>query len=168
MSAASNEPTQPSGEIKQIGEALYSQLHPPHLSWEETNKDQLAKAAKARKAAQEAEKAKQQAQPVQAASVVSRPLSAAPTGSCEDWMKAAGVTDMANAYTLIMKESGCNPNAVNSSTGACGIGQQLPCGKWPHRWNDPVGGIIDMQNYVLTRYGSWANALAFHYGHNWY
>jgi len=83
-----------------------------------------------------------------------------PTGSCHDWMKQAGITDIANAYPLIMAESGCNPNAVNSSSGACGIGQQLPCGKWPHQWNDPVGGMIDMQAYVFGTYGSWANAYA--------
>lgn len=75
---------------------------------------------------------------------------------------------MQSAYTLIMKESGCNPNAVNPYSGACGIGQQLPCGKWPHAWNDPIGGIIDMQNYVFERYGSWASALTFHYSHNYY
>lgn len=101
---------------------------------------------------------------VQAAQVSVAPV----TGDCRSWMAQAGITDMANAYTLIMKESGCNPNAVNASSGACGIGQQLPCGKWPHQWNDPVGGMIDMQSYVMARYGSWANALAFHRRMNWY
>jgi hypothetical protein len=90
------------------------------------------------------------------------------SGSCHDWMNAAGITDQASAYTLIMRESGCNPNAVNPSSGACGIGQQLPCGKWPHAWNDPIGGMIDMQNYVFARYGTWADALAHSYAHNWY
>jgi hypothetical protein len=83
-----------------------------------------------------------------------------PTGSCHDWIKQAGITDVANAYALIMAESTCNPNAVNPSSGACGIGQQLPCGKWAHQWNDPVGGMIDMQGYVFATYGSWANAYA--------
>lgn len=91
-----------------------------------------------------------------------------PSGTCLDWMKAAGVTDIHNAFDLIMRESSCNPNAVNSSSGACGLGQQLPCGKWPHVWNDPIGGIIDMQNYVMARYGSWAGAVAHHDLHDWY
>lgn len=88
--------------------------------------------------------------------------------SCHLWMTQAGITDQASAYALIMRESGCNPNAVNRYSGACGIGQQLPCGKWTHAWNDPVGGMIDMQNYVIGRYGSWANALAFSNANGWY
>lgn len=85
---------------------------------------------------------------------------AAASGTCSEWMAMAGITDTANAYQLIMGESGCNPNSVNASSGACGLGQQLPCGKWPHQWNDPVGALIDMQNYVYATYGSWANAWA--------
>lgn len=107
-----------------------------------------------------------------AVEVVEQPSTVAedsvPVGSCRDWMVQAGITDMDNAYILIMNESSCNPNAVNPTSGACGIGQQLPCGKWEHQWNDPVGAMIDMQNYVMNRYGSWANALQFHYSHNWY
>lgn len=90
------------------------------------------------------------------------------SGSCQDWMNAAGITDQVNAHILIMRESGCNPNAVNPSSGACGIGQQLPCGKWPHPWNDPIGGMIDMQNYVFARYGTWADAVAFSTANGWY
>lgn len=88
--------------------------------------------------------------------------------TCHSWMTQAGILDQASAYVLIMRESGCNPNAVNRYSGACGIGQQLPCGKWVHTWNDPVGGMIDMQNYVIGRYGSWANALAFSNANGWY
>lgn len=91
-----------------------------------------------------------------------------PTGDCHTWMQQAGITNPGVAYTLIMRESGCNPNAVNPSSGACGIGQQRPCGKWPHTWNDPVGGMIDMQNYVFGRYGSWEAALSWWDSHHWY
>lgn len=82
-------------------------------------------------------------------------------------MLAAGITDPL-AIQVINMESGCNPNAVNSSSGACGIGQQLPCGKWPHQWNDPVGSLIDMQNYVFSRYGSWTVALAHEHAFGYY
>ena len=75
-------------------------------------------------------------------------------------MDAAGITEL-SAYKLIQAESGCNPNAVNRKSGACGIGQQLPCGKWSHIWNDPIGGMLDMKAYVTVRYGSWDNAWAF-------
>lgn len=83
-----------------------------------------------------------------------------PAGNCADWMNGAGITDQSVAILVINKESGCNPNAVNPSSGACGIGQQYPCGKWPHAWNDPVGGLVDMQAYVYGKYGTWENAWA--------
>lgn len=82
------------------------------------------------------------------------------SGTCDEWIAAAGVTEPEQARLLIQRESGCNPNAVNASSGACGIGQQLPCGKWSHTRNEPVGAIQDMQGYVMNRYGSWANANA--------
>ena len=106
-------------------------------------------------------------EPVKAV-VKPQPKPPAPTGTCASWMKAAGIVDTVSAYALIMRESGCNPNAVNASSGACGLGQQLPCGKWPHTWNEPIGALIDMQNYVFARYGTWAAALSHSYAVNWY
>lgn len=97
-----------------------------------------------------------------------RASAAAPNGNCHDWMKQAGITDMHNGYILIMRESSCNPNAVNPSSGACGIAQALPCSKKPGQWNDPVNSMRWMQQYVMARYGSWANAVAFHDRNNWY
>jgi resuscitation-promoting factor RpfB len=90
----------------------------------------------------------------------------ASSGSCSEWMTQAGVSDIVNAYELIRRESGCNPNAVNRSSGACGIPQALPCSKLGT--TDPVKQIIWMQNYVMSRYGSWSNAVAWHNSHNWY
>lgn len=89
-------------------------------------------------------------------------------GSCEQWMAQAGVSDLANARELIRRESGCNPNAVNRSSGACGIAQELPCGKSGCGLGNPVCQIKWMQNYVNARYGGWANAIAWHNSHNWY
>lgn len=110
---------------------------------------------------------KPQKQPV-AVSRVAKPSVTAPSGSCRDWIRSAGIKDIDTAYILIMKESTCNPNAVNPSSGACGLGQQLPCGKWAHTWNEPVGALKDMNGYVMGRYGSWQNALNFHLANNWY
>jgi len=91
------------------------------------------------------------------------------TGSAHDWYLASGINqDWELVNWLVSKESGWNPNAVNRSSGACGLGQQLPCGKWPHQWNDPVGALIDMNQYVLSRYKSWAAAKAWHLSHGWY
>lgn len=89
-------------------------------------------------------------------------------GSCEQWMAQAGVNDLASARELIRRESGCNPNAVNRSSGACGIAQELPCGKSGCGLGNPVCQIKWMQNYVNARYGGWANAIAWHNKMNWY
>jgi hypothetical protein len=96
------------------------------------------------------------------------------SGTCSEWMAAAGVPNSSNANYLITKESRCNPNSVNSSSGACGIGQALPCSKMgpvnPDGTSavDPVGQLRWMNSYVLGRYGSWDAAAAFHQRNGWY
>lgn len=96
-------------------------------------------------------------------------LSAAPLGSKEDWMRAAGIPESVWHYVgfIVSHESSWNPNAVNPSSGACGLGQQLPCGKWAGAWNDPVAALVAMNSYV-TRYGGWAGAHAFWVQNRWY
>lgn len=90
------------------------------------------------------------------------------SGSCSEWLAQAGVTDTYNAMWLINKESGCNPNAVNPSSGACGVAQELPCGKSGCSLGDGACQVAWMNKYVSERYGSWAGAVAFHQTHNWY
>lgn len=89
-------------------------------------------------------------------------------GTCAEWVMQAGITEGEAAMALILKESGCNPNAVNRSSGACGVAQELPCGKSGCSLGDGACQVKWMNSYVLGRYGSWANALAFHRSHNWY
>lgn len=89
-------------------------------------------------------------------------------GSCAEWISAAGIGDVANANELIRRESGCNPNAVNSSSGACGIAQELPCGKSGCGLGNGACQVRWMNQYVIARYGSWANAVAHHNANNWY
>lgn len=159
-----------------VGRYINSEINPkPAPTWDKRIQPQLARAEEQRVQADNerraAEAAEAQRQAEQTANTAQAPYTAPQSvvgGSCADWMNAAGISDQASAYKLIMRESGCNPNAVNASSGACGLGQQLPCGKWGHVWNEPVGALVDMQAYVYGRYGSWANALAFHYSHNWY
>lgn len=83
-------------------------------------------------------------------------------------MTEAGISPSDFDYVdyIITHESGWNPNARNGS--ACGLAQQKPCGKWTHQWNDPVGALIDGNDYVKSRYGSWANAVSWWKCHNWY
>lgn len=91
------------------------------------------------------------------------------SGNCGEWLAGAGITDP-DAVWLIGKESGCNPGAVNRSSGACGIPQALPCSKLPCPL-DATGAVCQlnwMEDYVARRYGSWAKARAFHASRGWY
>ena len=90
------------------------------------------------------------------------------SGNCSEWLAKAGVNDTANAIWLINKESGCNPNAVNQSSGACGVAQELPCGKSGCSLGDGACQVAWMQRYVFARYGSWANAVAHSQAVGWY
>lgn len=91
-------------------------------------------------------------------------------GNKHDWLERSGINkkEWALVDYLVSKESGWNPNAVNKSSGACGLGQQLPCGKWSGKWNDPVQALVNMNAYVLGRYGSWANAVNHSKSVGWY
>lgn len=101
---------------------------------------------------------------------ISKPTPKPQTGSKWDWLKAAGIpeSDWRVADILVTKESSWNPNSVNRSSGACGLAQALPCSKLGINWNDPVHALQWMDRYVRSRYGSWQDALNFHYSHNWY
>lgn len=101
-----------------------------------------------------------------AASFTSKAYAA--SGSCADWIVAAGITDTYNATELIRRESGCNPYAVNKSSGACGVAQELPCGKSGCSLGDGACQVKWMNGYVMGRYGSWAAAVSFHDRNNWY
>ena len=116
-------------------------------------------------------KAAQEAKLVQVAKI-SQP--AAPvtniSGTKSDWLAASGIPADQWGYVdqIVTRESGWNPNAVNKSSGACGLGQQLPCGKWSGAWNDPVAALRAMNGCVTGRYGSWAGAVAFWNANHWY
>ena len=91
------------------------------------------------------------------------------TGSKADWMAAAGIPESEWGYVdfIVSRESGWNPNALNSSSGACGLVQALPCSKIGPNWNDPVVALQWGNSYV-SRYGSWAGAVSFWNSHGWY
>lgn len=91
-----------------------------------------------------------------------------PTGSCMEWIQAAGITEVQSAQILINRESGCNPYARNPSSGACGVAQELPCGKSGCELGDGACQVKWMHGYVISRYGSWAAAVAHHDRNNWY
>ncbi len=89
-------------------------------------------------------------------------------GSCSSWIAAAGIADIGNASELINRESGCNPNAVNPSSGACGVAQELPCGKSGCSLGDGGCQVKWMASYVVGRYGSFAAAISHHNSMGWY
>lgn len=128
-----------------------------------------AEVAKPKK--QEEPKAKKVAKPKK---VKVTPKRAAPTyqvtGNKQTWLKASGIPASQWKYVdyIVSKESSWNPNAINRSSGACGLGQQLPCGKWPGRWNDPVAALKAQYTYVRDRYGGYAQAYAYWRANNWY
>lgn len=82
----------------------------------------------------------------------------ASSGSCAEWMKLAGIPNSYAASKLIAGESGCNPYAVNKSSGACGIGQEYPCGKSGCSLGEAVCQLKWMKAYTIGRYGSWDKA----------
>ena len=92
------------------------------------------------------------------------------SGDKQSWLAASGIPQSEWGYVdlIVTRESGWNPNAVNPSSGACGLGQQLPCGKWAGAWNDPVAALRAMNGYVHGRYGGWAQAVAFWNANHYY
>lgn len=96
--------------------------------------------------------------------------SASISGGKKDWMRAAGIpkSEWWAVDSIVKRESGWNPNAVNPSSGACGLGQQLPCGKWAGAWNDPVAALKGQYRYVTARYGGYSQAVAFWNSNHWY
>lgn len=72
-------------------------------------------------------------------------------------------------YELVNRESGWQVGIYNKGgSGACGLGQALPCSKMGDAYGDPEGEIRWTLEYIKGRYGSPSNALLFHSGHNWY
>ncbi|MEV7420891.1 transglycosylase SLT domain-containing protein [Streptomyces sp. NPDC089919] len=74
--------------------------------------------------------------------------------------------------SIVSRESGWNPRAVNASSGAYGLGQALPAAKMASvgsDWRtDPATQIKWALNYMDTRYGSPEAAWSFWQTHGWY
>lgn len=115
----------------------------------------------------QAKREKQQADKVYA-ETLTQPVKQVFGGNCATWVAQAGITDIASATALIAKESGCDPNSINRLSGACGVAQELPCGKSGCSLGDGACQVRWMDSYIKARYGTWANALSFHRQNNWY
>lgn len=121
-------------------------------------------------------KKEREAQAVQLASAQVAPKAHQPapaaqiSGDKHTWLAASGIPANEWGYvdSIVSRESGWNPNAVNPTSGACGLGQQLPCGKWAGAWNDPVAALRAQYGYVKERYGGYPQAVAFWNANRWY
>lgn len=72
---------------------------------------------------------------------------------------------------IIEHESSGNPNSVNSSSGAFGLGQFLPSNKaeYPGAFShNPNTQIREMGRYIANRYGNPTAARRFHEANGWY
>lgn len=65
-------------------------------------------------------------------------------------------------------ESGNNPSAINPESGACGLGQALPCSKMGCSLTDYSCQDAYFTTYMQSRYGSWGNAEGFWIAHHWW
>jgi len=128
------------------------------------------------KPAQEAVSAPQTTQPVAPAQTpVTQPVQASQSvysGGHEDWMAAAGIapSDYAAVDYIVSHESGWRIVAQEPHTGACGLVQELPCGKSGCVNFDTDGNFISVDpvcqlkwasNYAVSRYSSWWGAQSF-------
>lgn len=78
-------------------------------------------------------------------------------------------SDSSDAKMFIyLKESGNNPGAINKSSGACGLGQALPCSKMPCSLSDYACQDNFFTQYMLNRYGTWDNAKSFWLSRGWW
>lgn len=66
---------------------------------------------------------------------------------------------------LLMRESGISANAVNKTSGACGLFQRLPCSV---TLGDVEGQMANGLTYIEKRYGTATKALHFQLDNGWY
>ncbi|MBV2357691.1 lytic transglycosylase domain-containing protein [Streptomyces sp. J2-1] len=140
----------------------------------------VAKKAQAEKEAQEAKEAKQRKEAEQAASrSASRDSSSFPVQSS---YSVAQIQAMARQMVaggqfqcfsnIVNHESSWNYHAVNASSGAYGLFQALPAGKYSSAGADwrtnPATQIKWGLNYMNSRYGSPCDAWSFWQANSWY
>lgn len=82
---------------------------------------------------------------------------------------AAVPTGCGDAKSCIYaKESGNRTDAINASSGACGLGQAWPCIKMGCSLQDYACQDAYFTRYALVRYGGWEQAWAYWQAHHWW
>jgi uncharacterized protein YabE (DUF348 family) len=99
---------------------------------------------------------------------------ALPSGSHEDWMRAAGISESDFGFVnfIVQKESGWTFHSRNKSSGAYGLCQALPGNKMASAGADwetnPTTQLKWCASYAKGRYGSWENAYNFWLLKHWW
>lgn len=98
-----------------------------------------------------------------------------PTGMSGPWVNVLQQIATAKGWSaadwewIVQHESGGNPNAVNPSSGASGLGQMLGGNiAHYHGKGSPADQITGMGQYIADRYGNPTAAKSFWEAHNWY
>lgn len=109
-------------------------------------------------------------EPAAEAAAVATPMYYSGGGSSSEWLTAAGIAESDWGYVdyIVGRESGWNPNATNSSSGACGLVQAYPCSKVPGSGYNPVDNLVWANGYAVGRYGSWEAAVTFWLNNHWW
>lgn len=101
-----------------------------------------------------------------------------PSGNQYQWLLESGIPQQywrAVDY-IVSRESGWKPCAYYPSKNdcsaspstACGLVQQLPCGKIPADWRDPVAALKWQYQYVTEKYGGYPQAMLYWQEHGNY
>ena len=109
-------------------------------------------------------------EPVKQVEIVGTKVSL-PSGSHEDWMAAAGISESDYGYVnyIFTRESGWSTTASNGTY--YGLGQTNlaklsdACPNWE---SDPICQIRLFNSYAVERYGSWAAAYEFWISSHWW
>lgn len=83
-------------------------------------------------------------------------------------LKEAFGEEWRQASELVCRESSFNNEAINPTSGACGLFQALPCEKMGCSLDDVDCQIAWGKDYIENRYKSVDKALAFHDEKGWY
>lgn len=146
-------------QLKNLEEKYQQELHKNNVNQEELQKLQQERERLEKELQARAEAKRIAAERLQKASNTATFTATASAASCGD--------NEYKAY-IYMKESGCRTDAINRSSGACGIGQALPCSKLPCSLSDFACQDAWFTNYAITRYGSWYNAYVFWTRNSWW
>ena len=142
-----------------------------------STKDLMASFQKINEKIEAEERARKKAEEEAAAKAAASLATTAPKGEIQQYahdlvINSYGWTeaDFSALVKLWNRESGWNPNSRNSSTGACGIPQALPCSKiaaafGSNTWENQVKWGL---RYISGRYGSPSNAWATFQNQGWY